>query len=74
MRATEEEKIQQIHTVEALQKREETERRKWLQELRQSAIENRNLFDSLMNASKYCSLVQLTNALFDVGGMYRRNM
>jgi methylmalonyl-CoA mutase len=45
-----------------------------LTNLRQTAIENKNLFESLMETTKYCSLGQITTALFEVGGQYRRNM
>jgi methylmalonyl-CoA mutase len=38
------------------------------------AIENGNLFDTIMEASKVCSLGQMTQAMFEVGGQYRRNM
>jgi methylmalonyl-CoA mutase len=47
---------------------------KYLKDLQNTAINNKNMFDSLMEVSKYCSLGQITNALFDVGGQYRRNM
>jgi methylmalonyl-CoA mutase len=40
----------------------------------QEAINNENLFDHLMEATKVCSLGQITSALFEVGGQYRRNM
>jgi len=40
----------------------------------QAAINNKNLFDELMLAAKCCSLGQITNALYEVGGQYRRNM
>ena len=39
-----------------------------------AALENKNMFDVLMEAVKYCSLGQITDALFEVGGQYRRNM
>ncbi len=39
-----------------------------------AAIHNKNLFEKLMEATHYCSLGQITNALFEVGGQYRRNM
>jgi len=42
--------------------------------LERAAINQENLFEILMEAVKYCSLGQITNALFDVGGKYRRNM
>ena len=42
--------------------------------LQEAAIKNENLFEHLMEAAKFCSLGQITNALFEVGGQYRRNM
>jgi hypothetical protein len=42
--------------------------------LQQAAIKNENMFAVLMEATKYCSLGQLTAAMFEVGGQYRRNM
>jgi methylmalonyl-CoA mutase len=42
--------------------------------LQAAAIKNKNLFEHLMEATKFCSLGQITNALFEVGGQYRRNM
>jgi methylmalonyl-CoA mutase len=45
-----------------------------LRQLQHAAIQNRNMFNELMEAVKYCSLGQLTKAMFEVGGQYRRNM
>jgi len=45
-----------------------------LNTLRQKAINNENVFEALMEASKYSSIGQITDALFHVGGQYRRNM
>ena len=45
-----------------------------LKRLQQAVIENHNVFDVLMDAVRVCSLGQITNALFEVGGQYRRNM
>ena len=45
-----------------------------LNRLRAVAINNENLFEELMETVKYCSLGQITNALYEVGGQYRRNM
>ena len=45
-----------------------------LKSLKLAAKENRNIFEELMEASKWCTLGTITNALFDVGGEYRRNM
>jgi methylmalonyl-CoA mutase len=47
---------------------------KMLEVLREDAMKNKNIFNSLMEVCKYCSLGQITAALFEVGGQYRRNM
>ncbi|MBT8266342.1 MAG: methylmalonyl-CoA mutase family protein [Bacteroidia bacterium] len=72
IRATEEEKQFQIKTLENLHKANDTEA--LLKDLQQKAIQNENIFESLMEVCKTCSLGQITNALFEVGGQYRRNM
>ncbi|PKR80796.1 methylmalonyl-CoA mutase [Brumimicrobium salinarum] len=74
IRATEEEKQYQIKMVKELQEARKDESEKWLNILQEAAVNNENMFDKLMEASKYCSLGQITNALFNVGGQYRRNM
>ncbi len=72
IRATEEEKQFQINTLENLHKANDTDA--LLKELQQRAINNENIFDALMEVCKYCSLGEITSALFEVGGQYRRNM
>lgn len=74
IRATEDEKKNQIATLQNLQKRNRVEAEKQLEELQQAAIQNENIFEKLMEVAKYCSLGQITHALFEVGGQYRRNM
>lgn len=74
IRATEEEKQFQIHTLQNLHKHYAGQSRKSLQEVQRAAIHNENIFETLMEAGKYCSLGQITEALFEVGGQYRRNM
>ena len=74
IRSTEEEKQLQITNLKALQERNSTEAQHYLQQLQKAALENKNLFDVLIETVKYCSLGQITNALFEVGGQYRRNM
>jgi len=46
----------------------------YLNDLQDAAIKNENLFEHLMEVTKICSLGQITSALFQVGGQYRRNM
>ena len=74
IRATEEEKQNQIKTKENLNKAHKNNSKKQLEILQEAAIQNENLFDKLMDATKVCSLGQITEALFKVGGQYRRNM
>jgi methylmalonyl-CoA mutase len=74
IRATEDEKQFQINTLRSLNKRYDTEAKQILSEIQQVALQNGNVFEALMEASKVCSLGQITSALFEVGGQYRRNM
>ncbi|WDT68911.1 methylmalonyl-CoA mutase family protein [Cloacibacterium sp. TD35] len=74
IRSTEEEKQLQIQNLENFQKSNEDKTHEWLQKLQMAAINQKNLFEMMMEAVKYCSLGQITNALFEVGGKYRRNM
>ncbi len=74
IRATEEEKQFQIKTKELLNTANEVKVQQQLAILQEAAIQNENLFDKLMEATKFCSLGQITKALFKVGGQYRRNM
>lgn len=74
IRSTKEEKEFQIENVKALWKRYESEGAAQLRKLQEVAVQNGNIFDALMETVKYCSLGQITDALFAVGGQYRRNM
>ncbi len=74
IRATEAEKQQQIKTKELLNKANPKRVENQIEILQEAAIQNENLFDKLMEATKVCSLGQITEALFKVGGQYRRNM
>jgi methylmalonyl-CoA mutase len=74
IRATEEEKQYQISMLAELQKGNEGVVPKQLSDIQTTAIQNKNIFEELMEATKYCSLGQITQALFEVGGQYRRNM
>jgi methylmalonyl-CoA mutase len=74
IRSTTEEKEDQINTRNNLWTTHKDKSREVLRMLQQKAIQNENLFEGLMEAVKYCSLGQITNALFEVGGQYRRNM
>ena len=74
IRATEKEKQFQIKTKKLLNKANKVKVKEQLAILQEAAIQNENLFDKLMEATKFCSLGQITEALFKVGGQYRRNM
>jgi len=74
IRATKTEKEYQIKMLKNLHKTYESEAEEWLDKLQETAIHNNNLFETLMETTKYASIGQITNALFSVGGQYRRNM
>jgi len=74
IRATETEKEYQINMLEQLHKTWEEKTDDRIKALQKSAALNQNIFEELMETSKYCSIGQITNALFNVGGQYRRNM
>jgi len=74
IRATSEEKEAQIETRDKLHHRNGNKGQEALKEVQDVALKNENLFEALMEATKICSLGQITNALFEVGGQYRRNM
>ncbi|MGB1253661.1 MAG: methylmalonyl-CoA mutase family protein, partial [Candidatus Promineifilaceae bacterium] len=74
IRSTTAEKERQIANKEALWARNSDKTAFALEALQQTALQNENTFDALMEAVKHCSLGQITNALFEVGGQYRRSM
>lgn len=74
IRSTTEEKEFQIQSVQQLTVRSGDKGAEMLQRLQQKAVHNENIFEELMETVKYCSLGQITRALFEVGGQYRRNM
>jgi isobutyryl-CoA mutase len=74
IRSTPEEKELQINNLTAFWKRNDAMRENELKKLKEVAINNGNLFEQLMETVKYCSLGQITHALYEVGGQYRRNM
>jgi methylmalonyl-CoA mutase len=73
-RASEEEKQRQIYTLSQLHKAQKERATKDLRALNRAAARSENTFEQLMEASKSCSLGQITHALFSIGGQYRRNM
>ena len=74
IRATETEKQYQIDMLQNLHQSTAKKVLEQIAILQETAIKNENLFEKLMEATKVCSLGQITNALFEVGGQYRRNM
>jgi|AntRauTorckE6833_2_1112554.scaffolds.fasta_scaffold00497_16 methylmalonyl-CoA mutase len=74
IRATEEEKEQQIETVKNLNKTNKDISVKTIRRLKEAAVKHHNIFNALMEASKHASLGEITEAMFEVGGQYRRNM
>ncbi len=74
IRATSEEKKMQIRRLKDLHNANADLEQAQLSQLKKAALENANLFDMLMEVSKSCSLGQITHALYQVGGQYRRNM
>ncbi|MEK0416360.1 MAG: hypothetical protein RI949_366 [Pseudomonadota bacterium] len=73
-RSTEDEKRSQLQRLQAFQERHAHEAPAMLERLQQAVIDNGNVFEVLMDAVRVCSLGQITNALFEVGGQYRRSM
>lgn len=74
IRSTTDEKEFQIKSLEAFQNRHAHKSSDALKKLQQVAVKNGNLFAELMETVKHCSLGQITHALYEVGGQYRRNM
>ncbi|ARN71039.1 methylmalonyl-CoA mutase [Nonlabens tegetincola] len=74
IRATEEEKQAQIATKDNLHTAFAKAQQEQLSAIQEAAVKNENIFEHLMEAAKVCSLGQITEALFEVGGQYRRNM
>jgi methylmalonyl-CoA mutase len=74
IRATAEEKKHQIQMLSELHLAKADISTAMLQKLQQKAIHDENMFEQLMETTKHCSLGQITQALFEVGGQYRRNM
>ncbi|HVY73836.1 MAG TPA: methylmalonyl-CoA mutase family protein [Puia sp.] len=74
IRSTKTEKECQIENLDQFRQRNGSGSREQLEQLKQAAIKNHNLFEQIMEAVKYCSLGEITHALYEVGGQYRRNM
>ena len=74
IRSTEDEKQAQIKNLHDFNKINRERSTTAIQKLKQTAVQNGNLFECLMETVKYCSLGEITHALYEVGGQYRRNM
>ena len=74
IRSTEEEKQSQLNRLRDFHKRNQNDCGPMLERLRQAVIKDENVFAVLMDAVRVCSLGQITHALFEVGGQYRRSM
>lgn len=74
IRSTKEEKEQQIQNLMNFKQRNAAFKEASLKRLKQTALDNGNLFGELMETVKYCTIGEITNALYEVGGQYRRNM
>lgn len=74
IRATEDEKKRQIQVIKSLHEAFENEGHEAIGKLKEAAMNQENIFEQLMEVTKVCSLGQITHALFEVGGQYRRNM
>ena len=73
-RCTDEEKIKQIERLKAFQDRNKSTSKQALADLRAVALRGDNIFEELLNTTKFCSLGQISEVLYEVGGRYRRNM
>ena len=73
-RSTDEEKQNQLKRPEEFHQLHAVDSPAMLKRLQQTVVANGNVFEVLMDAVRCCSLGQITNALFEVGGQYRRNM
>jgi isobutyryl-CoA mutase len=74
IRSTDVEKKYQIQMLNNLSKLNEDKQKNMIAELATCAYRNENIFEKLMEVTKYCSLGQITQSLYDIGGQYRRNM
>jgi methylmalonyl-CoA mutase len=74
IRSSEDEKQSQLKRLAEFHDRHKADSGPMLDRLKQTVIDNGNVFEVLMDAVRVCSLGQITHALFEVGGQYRRNM
>lgn len=74
IRSSEQERVYQIEMLDKLHQANQQNSQQQLQALVDAALNNQNIFEVLMEASKYCSLGQISHTLYEVGGQYRRSM
>jgi methylmalonyl-CoA mutase len=74
IRATEEEKMVQLRNLKSLHKATGSKANEAIEKIQESSVNGGNVFEEIIEASKVASLGQITNAMFQVGGAYRRNM
>jgi len=73
-RASHEEKTYQLNEVKRVQKTHHDMAAQELKKLKETCLSGGNIFEALMSAARYCSLYQMSQALYEVGGQYRRNL
>jgi methylmalonyl-CoA mutase len=73
-RASDEDKNEQLKRLSIFQERHKDHSPQALEDLKAAALSGKNVFEQLIDTVKYCSLGQITSALYEVGGQYRRNM
>ena len=73
-RSTEDEKQSQLQRLAAFHALHAESSSAWIARLREAVIKDDNVFETIMGAVRHCSLGQISNALYAVGGQYRRNM
>lgn len=73
-RSSGEEKNNAVESLKSFQKKHKSNAKNALETLKYTALNNENIFTTLMETTKHCTLEQITRALFEVGGAYRRNM
>ena len=73
-RASGDEKNQQLNNLRAYQKSQSGAAEKEMENVKRACLAGDNIFAALMSAARHCSLYQMTEALFEVGGQYRRNL
>jgi methylmalonyl-CoA mutase len=73
-RATAEEKKSQLDHLRSYKEKNREKSKVEIEKLKSVALAGGNIFEALMSASRYCSLYQMTQALYEVGGQYRRNL